>query len=186
MKDSSAYLDSHSGQPEIAGLAASCRELAAAFLHRLKAISPAIKLMPVGPHLAHEMLKYGKTQALVPIRQIGSRARESWIHWHVQGVAISATNFSANLFGRSQSVYRCQGCGQLYLNGNHGNGAPNLAEHEQRLLALMAAGKINKQIAGELEISLRTVHLRRKVLMAKIGASNKYELITKATELGLL
>lgn len=90
------------------------------------------------------------------------------------------------LFGRSQSVYRCQGCGQLYLNGNHGNGAPNLAEHEQRLLALMAAGKINKQIAGELEISLRTVHLRRKVLMAKIGASNKYELITKATELGLL
>lgn len=62
----------------------------------------------------------------------------------------------------------------------------DLTVQERRLLELTAAGLLNKQIAREMNISLRTVHLRRTVLMSKLGAASRTELIRRAVELGLV
>lgn len=63
---------------------------------------------------------------------------------------------------------------------------PTITDHEKQHLSLIAAGKPNKEIARVLGISLRNVHIRRHVLMEKIGATNTADLVRKVTELGLL
>ncbi|HET6881507.1 MAG TPA: response regulator [Pirellulales bacterium] len=60
-----------------------------------------------------------------------------------------------------------------------------LSEADRRLLHLTAAGKLNKQIARELGVSLRTVHIRRAALMRKLGAGTRIELIRIAVGAGL-
>lgn len=61
----------------------------------------------------------------------------------------------------------------------------DLTAQERRLLELTIKGLLNKQIAREMNISLRTVHLRRTALMSKLGAASRTELIRRAVELGL-
>ncbi len=63
---------------------------------------------------------------------------------------------------------------------------PHLAEHQQRLLDLIAAGHVTKQIATQLGVSIRTVYIHQKMLLDTLGATNKIELVARATELGLL
>jgi FixJ family two-component response regulator len=60
-----------------------------------------------------------------------------------------------------------------------------LADADRQLLELTLAGALNKQIARELDISVRTVHLRRAALMKKAGARNRSELIRIAVESGI-
>ncbi|HET6883001.1 MAG TPA: response regulator [Pirellulales bacterium] len=61
----------------------------------------------------------------------------------------------------------------------------DLTDVERRLLEFTVAGELNKQIARKLEISLRTVHLRRAALLKKTGARNRAELIRIAVEAGI-
>ncbi|HEX7376528.1 MAG TPA: response regulator [Pirellulales bacterium] len=61
----------------------------------------------------------------------------------------------------------------------------DLTVQERRLLELTVKGLLNKQIAREMNISLRTVHLRRTALMSKLGAASRIELIRRAVELRL-
>ena len=60
-----------------------------------------------------------------------------------------------------------------------------LTASEREVLRLTAEGSSNKEIARELEISLRTVAIRRAKLMEKLGASNRAELIRLAIEADL-
>jgi FixJ family two-component response regulator len=62
----------------------------------------------------------------------------------------------------------------------------DLSDGERRLLLLTAQGMLNKQIARELDVCLRTVHIRRAELMKKLGIGNRTELIRLAVEAGLL
>lgn len=52
-----------------------------------------------------------------------------------------------------------------------------LTPAERRVLALLAEGKPNKQIAYELDLSLRTVENRRHEILAKMEATSLVELI---------
>jgi ATP/maltotriose-dependent transcriptional regulator MalT len=61
-----------------------------------------------------------------------------------------------------------------------------LTEREVEVLRLMAAGKPNKQIAGELVVSLHTVKKHVTHVLGKLGAANRTETTTRARELGLL
>lgn len=61
-----------------------------------------------------------------------------------------------------------------------------LSDAERRLLTLTAQGMLNKQIARELEVCLRTVHIRRAELMKKLRIASRTELIRFAVEAGLL
>jgi two-component system response regulator FixJ len=57
-----------------------------------------------------------------------------------------------------------------------------LTSSEREVLARVMEGQPNRQMAGEMDIGLRTVELRRSNIMRKTGASNLSELIRLAIE----
>lgn len=52
----------------------------------------------------------------------------------------------------------------------------SLSEREREVMALMLAGKLNKQIAGDLDIAIRTVEVHRARVLEKMGVRNAVEL----------
>lgn len=61
----------------------------------------------------------------------------------------------------------------------------SLTSREQQVLAFVIRGLVNKQIAGELNISEPTVKLHRGRLMHKMGANSLADLIRLSGKLGL-
>jgi len=55
-----------------------------------------------------------------------------------------------------------------------------LTQREREVLALIVAGKLNKQIADELGISIKTVEVHRSRVMEKMGANSVAELVQLA------
>jgi FixJ family two-component response regulator len=55
-----------------------------------------------------------------------------------------------------------------------------LTQREREVLALIVAGKLNKQIADELSISIKTVEVHRSRVMEKMGANSVAELVQLA------
>ncbi|MHB8901518.1 MAG: response regulator transcription factor, partial [Thermoguttaceae bacterium] len=53
----------------------------------------------------------------------------------------------------------------------------SLNDRERRVLRMLMEGKVNREIAGEQAISVRTVELQRARLMHKFGARNVQDLI---------
>jgi LuxR family maltose regulon positive regulatory protein len=68
--------------------------------------------------------------------------------------------------------------------------APTLAEpltdRELQVLALLAAGVSNQQIASELVVALETVKKHVSHILAKLGAANRTQAVARARALGLL
>src|SRR5262245_24081815 len=60
-----------------------------------------------------------------------------------------------------------------------------LTAREREVMALVTAGLMNKQVAGELGLSLVTVKIHRGHLMKKIGAKSLADLVRMADILGL-
>jgi LuxR family maltose regulon positive regulatory protein len=61
-----------------------------------------------------------------------------------------------------------------------------LTERELDVLRLLAAGRSNRQIAGELYVALDTVKKHVTHIFEKLGAANRTEASARARELGLL
>jgi LuxR family maltose regulon positive regulatory protein len=61
-----------------------------------------------------------------------------------------------------------------------------LSAREQEVLHLLAAGNSNQQIAHQLVISLHTVKLHVKHILAKLGVTNRTQAVARARELHLL
>ncbi len=59
-----------------------------------------------------------------------------------------------------------------------------LTDREEEVLATVARGRTNAEIAGELHISLSTVKTHLGSLMAKLGARNRVEIVMWAYESG--
>ena len=84
--------------------------------------------------------------------------------------------------------------GQRYLcTGAQGSLAPfvapdreQLTNREQTILLLLAQGKSNKEVAGALDISVRTVETHRKNIKRKLGISSTAGLTRYALEHGVL
>ncbi len=66
------------------------------------------------------------------------------------------------------------------------DGREPLTSREQTVLLQLAQGKSNKQVAGELEISVRTVETHRKNIKRKLGISSTAGLTRYALEHGVL
>jgi FixJ family two-component response regulator len=60
-----------------------------------------------------------------------------------------------------------------------------LTPREREVLHLVIAGRLNKQIAGELGVSEMTVKIHRRHMMRKMQASRIVELVRMADQLGL-
>jgi two-component system, NarL family, response regulator NreC len=64
-------------------------------------------------------------------------------------------------------------------------GAPELSPRKREILALIARGKRMKEIAAELDISIRTVEDHKYQLMRALGVESTAELVRFAVKLGL-
>jgi DNA-binding NarL/FixJ family response regulator len=60
-----------------------------------------------------------------------------------------------------------------------------LSERQRQVLKLAADGLLNKQIAGVLTLSEKTVKMHRSILMERLGANTMAEMIRIAVEAGL-
>jgi FixJ family two-component response regulator len=58
-----------------------------------------------------------------------------------------------------------------------------LSPREQQVMALVAAGKMNKQVAGDLNLSLVTIKIHRGSAMRKMGARSLADLVRMAEAL---
>ncbi len=84
--------------------------------------------------------------------------------------------------------------GQQYLcTGARGSLTPNIADgrepltsREQTILLELAQGKSNKEVAGTLDISVRTVETHRQNIKRKLGISSTAGLTRYAMEHGVL
>ena len=61
-----------------------------------------------------------------------------------------------------------------------------LTSREREVLGLLAAGKSNQAIAGQLVVTVDTVKKHVSHLLGKLGAANRTEAVTRARELGLI
>ena len=64
--------------------------------------------------------------------------------------------------------------------------AEHLTEREREVLTLLAQGRPNKEIAGLLSISERTVKFHVSAILGKLGAGNRTEAVTIAVQRGLV
>ena len=61
-----------------------------------------------------------------------------------------------------------------------------LTERERQVMRLVVAGRLNKQIAGELGVSEMTVKMHRRQVMRKMQATGVAQLVRLADQLGVL
>jgi two-component system NarL family response regulator len=82
-------------------------------------------------------------------------------------------------------TYLCTGA-QGSLTPTDTGGREPLTSREQTVLLQLAQGKSNKEVAQELDISVRTVETHRKNIKAKLGISSTAGLTRYALEHGVL
>jgi DNA-binding NarL/FixJ family response regulator len=90
---------------------------------------------------------------------------------------------------RIASAVRSVGLGQTVFpaRDDHDNpGALGLSERERAVLALMASGATNPEIAGQLHLSKHTVKEHTSAVYRKLGVRNRTEAVQRAQRLGLL
>lgn len=63
---------------------------------------------------------------------------------------------------------------------------PDLTSRERQVLALLALGRTNKEIAASLVVTERTVKFHVSSIMLKLGAGNRTEAVTLAAQAGLI
>ena len=63
---------------------------------------------------------------------------------------------------------------------------PDLTLRQQQLVALVAKGLTNKEIAAQLVISERTAKFHVSSIMGKLGATNRTEAVSLAAQKGLI
>jgi len=85
----------------------------------------------------------------------------------------------------SGTQYLCTGA-QGSLTPKDGSAREALTEREQTILLQLAQGQSNKDVAGALEISVRTVETHRKNIKRKLGISSTAGLTRYALEHGVL
>jgi ATP/maltotriose-dependent transcriptional regulator MalT len=61
-----------------------------------------------------------------------------------------------------------------------------LTSRELDVLVMLAAGRSNQAIAGQLVVTLDTVKKHVSHLLGKLGAANRAEAVTRARQLGLI
>lgn len=72
------------------------------------------------------------------------------------------------------------------LSGEAASPKPILLAREREMLRFVAEGQRNKEIAGQLSISIKSVEAYRSRLMKKLGCSNSAELVRYAIREGIV
>jgi DNA-binding NarL/FixJ family response regulator len=84
------------------------------------------------------------------------------------------------------SAVRMVGLGKTVFERHGRQGALGLSERERAVLALMAEGSTNPEIAEQLHLSKHTVKEHTSAVYRKLGVRNRTEAVQRAQRLGLL
>ena len=76
--------------------------------------------------------------------------------------------------------------GKLVRNAREAGPSPALSERESEVVQLVARGYSNKEIAGKLEVSVKTVETYRYRAVEKLGLRGRADLVRYAIEKGWL
>lgn len=82
-------------------------------------------------------------------------------------------------------IVRLVGAGQTAFVDSANPDLPSLTERESEILALIAAGSTNREIASALFLSPHTVKEHTSTLYRKLGARNRAEAVQRSQRLGL-
>lgn len=61
-----------------------------------------------------------------------------------------------------------------------------MTERDAQIISLMGKGRTSPEIAGQLDMSVRTVEYRKRLIYAKLSVSSQSQAVAKAIRLGLL
>jgi FixJ family two-component response regulator len=131
-----------------------------------------------GLQLQDELLKLGSQIPMIFLTAHGD------LPLAVEAVKKGAVNFFEKPFNEDQLVSAISSAHQMHrqflLRANQNSDASNkvnsLSPRERQVLDLVVKGKLNKVIADELGISIKTVELHRGRMMEKMGARSLAQL----------
>jgi len=107
----------------------------------------------------------------------------------VAGFMLGADDYITKPFDTGEFLARIRRSLRRAGNGN-GNAKPrntlNLSPREREILALLADGKTQKQIAAALVISPKTVATHIQHLLGKLGVHSRTQAVAQAFQLGLV
>jgi len=167
-------------------------------LERIDEDRPALAIVEVelpGPTSGLELLRelhgaYGENLPVILV----SAERTAPLD-HVAGLMLGADDYLGKPFDRGELLARArrslQRSGASVTNGNgNGNGAKqveiSLSPREREILALLAEGQSQKQIASALVISPKTVATHIQHLLSKLGVHSRAQAVALAFRLGLV
>jgi DNA-binding NarL/FixJ family response regulator len=107
----------------------------------------------------------------------------------IAGLLLGADDFIVKPFDADELVTRA---GRFVVRGgprrtrDESSDSPRLTRRETQILALLAAGKRQKEIARELSISPKTVATHVQNLLGKFGVNSRAVLVARAYLLGLV
>ncbi len=87
--------------------------------------------------------------------------------------------------GTALEADRTRRAGEMRLAELRGR-SDTLTARERQVMSLVVAGRLNKQIAGELGVSEMTVKMHRRQVMRKMQATGVAQLVRLADQLGVL
>jgi DNA-binding NarL/FixJ family response regulator len=111
----------------------------------------------------------------------------------VTGLMLGADDYVAKPFDRGEMLERVRRSLRRAGGGANGNGrspldgaAPRLSPREREILALLADGRSQSQIAAGLVISPKTVATHIQHLLSKLGVHSRAQAVAAAYRLGLV
>jgi DNA-binding NarL/FixJ family response regulator len=167
-------------------------------VERLDEPAPALAIVEVelpGPTSGLELLRelhaaYGED---VPVILVSAERKTPLDH--VAGLLIGADDYMAKPLDRGELLARVRRSlrrsGARAANGNgaangHTNGDVSLSPREREILALLAEGQSQSQIATALVISPKTVATHIQHLLSKLGVHSRAQAVATAFRLGLV
>ncbi len=115
-----------------------------------------------------------------------ARALASGAHGYVhKAVEPDALLHAIRAVSRGEQVFPV-GTDELVASTNDGNPASVLTAREQQVMEMLARGMTNREIAEQLQISIKTVDTHRGHVLKKLGLRNNTELARFAVKHGFV
>lgn len=147
-------------------------------MERIKNVSPRTNVLVLTIHEANgylrQMFQVGASGYLLK-RTAGDELAHA-----IRVVATGGAYLDPTLAGKMVSELVCQSANKTISPGN------KLSDREKEVLKLIALGYSNKEIAGQLDLSAKTIETYKARLIEKLGLSSRSELVRYALNQGWL
>ncbi len=142
--------------------------------------NPAAKVLILSGHSDDAYIE--RTSALGAVGYLIKQTTGQFLAEAIREVAKGNTYFSPSITERRLAMEQKSAS----RKGRPAGSASRLTAREAEVLQLVAEGKSNKQVATELDISIKTVEKHRDHLMQKLGIHDTAGLTRYAVEIGVI